>query len=133
MLLNNRVDDPESLHGGVDIVNAEDGCAAQGARNYASDRPGVSIRRVGDLKDVPDHCFSGDREQNWAFEACEQFQVSIDTQVVFLLFREIDSRIENDRFARDARTKRLIDLRFKKTVKRTENVGVLNIRVALFR
>jgi hypothetical protein len=68
MLLNNRVDDPEGLHDGVDIVNAEDGCAAQGARNYASDRPGVSIRRVRDLKDVPDHCLSGDREQNWALE-----------------------------------------------------------------
>ena len=47
------MNDPESLHDGMDIVNAEDGRAAQHARNHASDRPSVSIYRVRDLKDVP--------------------------------------------------------------------------------
>ncbi len=52
----------------------------------------------------------------------EHFQFSIDTQVIRFLFREIDAWIEDNRFARDTRSNRLVDLQVKETLKSAKNI-----------
>ena len=62
------VNDPERLDRGVDIVNAEDRCAAQCTCHNAGDSPGVSISWIRNAEDLANHGLSRDRQHNRTFE-----------------------------------------------------------------
>ena len=106
-MVEDRENNSERLHCGMDIVDTKYRGATQSAGHDAGNRSRVSICRSGNSEDITDHSLSGDGKQDRPFEPFELFQFTKDPEIIRFLLGEIDAGIEHDRFGSKTRSDRL--------------------------
>ena len=130
--IEDRKNDSERLHCGMDIVDTKNRGATQSARHHAGNRSGIPICRVGNSENVTDHRLSGNRKQDRASEAFELFQFSIDPEIIRFLLSEIDAGVEHDRFGRKTRSDRLANFLVEEVTECADDVVIPNVRLRRF-